>query len=214
MRAVIFANGEITDIALVKPLIRADDFIVSADGGMRYIHALDLQPHLIIGDMDSISPALLDYAKNNEIQIMRFPTAKDETDLELAVGEVKVRGFDACLVIGALGGRTDQTLANVWMLAHADSTEMTLEFDDGCESLNLIRDHIIITGNEGDTVSLIPLFPSVSGITTSGLLFPLVNESLYPEQTRGISNVMTGKKAEINIESGKLLCVRRRKTCC
>ena len=213
MRAVIFANGEIADIASVKPLIRSGDFIVSADGGMRYIHALDLHPNLVIGDMDSISPALLDYAKKKEIEVMRFPAAKDETDLELAVGEVKARGFDACLVIGALGGRTDQTLANVWMLAHADPAKMVLEFDDGCESLNLIRDHISIVVSGGDTVSLIPFSKPVTGIVTSGLLFPLVNEPLYPEQTRGISNVMTGKTAKINIKSGRLLCVRRRKTC-
>jgi len=46
MRAVVFANGVIQKIHLVKPLIEKKDLIVSADGGLRYIRSLSLTPKL------------------------------------------------------------------------------------------------------------------------------------------------------------------------
>jgi len=49
------------------------------------------------------------------------------------------------------------------------------------------------------------------GITTKGMRYSLTDEQLLPEQTRGISNVMMGKIAEINITSGAVLCIHTRK---
>jgi thiamine pyrophosphokinase len=42
------------------------------------------------------------------------------------------------------------------------------------------------------------------------LKYPLNNENLFPEKTRGISNEMTGDTAEIRISSGRLLCIHTR----
>ena len=210
MRAVIYANGKIANPALVKPLLKRDDFIVSADGGMRYIHALNLQPQLIIGDMDSISPGLLGKAEHDQIQVVQFPAEKDETDLELAILEVQSRGFNECLVVGALGGRTDQMLANIWLLAKLTRKNFRITYDDGHEQLALALETLTLVGEKGDTVSLIPFSQPVTGISTEGLQYPLCGETLFPEKTRGISNVMMGGEATIRIESGRLLCIHRR----
>jgi thiamine pyrophosphokinase len=56
-------------------------------------------------------------------------------------------------------------------------------------------------------VSLLPLQGPVTGIRTQGLKYPLVDETLYPDQTRGISNVMENDTAVITIKHGKLLCI-------
>jgi len=145
---------------------------------------------------------------------LRFPPAKDETDLELTLDILKDRGFIEILVIGALGGRIDQTLANIWLLAERSRPDFSITFYDGCERVDLIFDQLTIIGEKGDLVSLIPFGSAVMGITTEGLAYPLQNETLFPEKTRGLSNVLLGEQAKIFIRSGRLLCVhRRRKTC-
>ena len=86
-----------------------------------------------------------------------------------------------------------------------------IEFDDGREHIMSVQSHLLISGNKGDIVSLIPMCVPVTGITTRGLRYSLDNESLFPNQTRGISNVMTEENAEITITSGIILCVHIRK---
>ena len=210
MRAVVFANGVIQEIHLVKQLITGKDFIVSADGGLRYIRSLNLIPKLIVGDLDSINHDDIDFLNENNIEIIKFPKDKDQTDLELALRELVKRDYTDILVIGALGGRIDQTLANLGLILSISNDDIRVDFDDGREHIMLIRNRQLLSGKKGDTVSLIPMCSPVKGITTRGLKYPLNNESLLPDQTRGISNVMVGEIAEIKITSGTVLCIHTR----
>jgi thiamine pyrophosphokinase len=50
----------------------------------------------------------------------------------------------------------------------------------------------------------------VTNVRTDNLKWPLKNETLYPDKTRGISNEMLGKTASVSIGSGLLLIVHRR----
>jgi thiamine pyrophosphokinase len=59
---------------------------------------------------------------------------------------------------------------------------------------------------------LIPWQAPVEGVSTGGLRWPLYAETLYPDQSRGISNVMLAEKATVQIKSGLLLVVHRRFT--
>ena len=211
MRAVVFANGVIQEIKLVKPLIGEKDLIISADGGLRYIRSLGLIPDLVIGDLDSVSRDDIEFFKDKKIEILKFPIEKDQTDLEIALRELIDRKYKNILVIGALGGRTDQTLANLGLMLSISNDDIQIEFDDGQEHIMLVRNRQVFFGKRGDTVSLIPQCSPVKGITTSGLRYPLNGESLFPGQTRGISNEMIEKNAEINITSGTILCIHTRK---
>jgi len=211
MRAVVFANGVIQEIRLVKPLIKEKDLIVSADGGLRYIRSLSLTPKLVIGDLDSVSQDDIEYLNDKNAEVLKFPTEKDQTDLEIALKELIKRGYKDILVIGALGGRIDQTLANLGLMSSLADDDIRIEFDDGQEHIMLVRNHQVLFGKKGDTVSLIPQCSPVKGITTSGLRYPLNDESLFFGQTRGISNEMIGEKAEINITIGTILCIHIRK---
>jgi len=211
MRAVVFANGVIREIHLVKNLLAERDFIVSADGGLRYIRSLKLMPELVVGDLDSVSCDDIEFLNNNNIEVLRFQSDKDQTDLEIALKELVKRGYKDILVVGALGGRVDQTLANLGLIASISNDDVRIEFDDGREHIMLIRDRLLISGKKGDTVSLIPLCSPAKGVTTKGLRYSLADESLLPDQTRGISNLMMGKIAEINITAGTVLCVHTRK---
>jgi len=117
-RAVLFANGEAANPNSLE--LHADDFRVAVDGGLHKLQALQLAPHLLIGDMDSLSAQEVEACQQAGIEILRFPAAKNKTDLELALDEVLRRGFQEIMIVNALGGRLDQTLGNLSLLARPD----------------------------------------------------------------------------------------------
>jgi len=209
-RILIFANGDLPDLEKVRALIRADDFILCADGGTRHVLALGLTPHLVIGDMDSVSKDETQQLEKADVPIELFPHDKNETDLELAILHALEKHPEAILIVAALGGRLDQTLGNIALLSNARLADVDIRLDDGVEEVFFCRTRSEVRGGSGDLVSLIPWREKVEGVQTKNLKWPLRDEILYPEKTRGISNEMTVDIANIKIKSGLLLVVHRR----
>ncbi|HEY3475158.1 MAG TPA: hypothetical protein VGK56_11150, partial [Anaerolineales bacterium] len=110
----------------------------------------------------------------------------------------------------ALGGRLDQTLANITLLTDPRLASLDVRLDDGVEQILLCRDQVEVHGRRGDIVSLIPWQGAVTEVQTKDLKWPLHNETLYPDKTRGVSNEMTGDTTSVFIGSGLLLVVHRR----
>jgi thiamine pyrophosphokinase len=210
MRAVIFANGMIRRKDLILNSITKEDLLVSADGGLRHIRSLDLSPSLVVGDLDSIREDDLKYLHRNDIALLKFPKEKDRTDLEIAIDEIIKRGYQDILIIGALGGRLDQTLANIGLLVLFSNEETKIELDDGQEHVQLVREKLTIKGKQGDIISLIPLCENAEVVSTRGLKYALMKDNLLPNRTRGISNVMEGDEAIIEISKGTVICIHSR----
>ncbi len=207
-RAVIFANGELPDSAAASKLVQPGDFLVAADGGARRMSALGLRlPDLLIGDLDSLTEEHVLALRAGGTTVMQFPAEKDETDLELALLETARRGYGQILVVAALGGRLDQTLANIFLLALPELVGLDVRLHDGREEVSLIRAVGRIEGRAGETVSLLPLWGPAEGVRTTGLRYPLRGETLLPEHSRGISNEMLAEEAEVRLEKGLLLCI-------
>jgi thiamine pyrophosphokinase len=208
-RALIFVNGEIPDRESARRLIEPGDKLIAVDGGLRHLDALDHFPGVVIGDMDSIDPAQAARLTLRGTRTLRFDPVKDETDLELALRYARAEHYDPILIVGALGGRIDQTLGNIALIT-APAYCGTTSIDDGIQRITAITDHLALTGHAGDTISLIPWGAPVTGIVTGGLRYPLNNETLYPDHTRGISNELIAEHASINIASGILICAHAR----
>jgi thiamine pyrophosphokinase len=120
-RILIFANGELPDLDKARSLAQTDDYIICADGGTRHALALGLQPDLIVGDMDSAEPAQLQELRKANVTIESFSHDKDQTDLELAINRALALKPKKIVIVGGLGGRLDQTLANITLLTMIDS---------------------------------------------------------------------------------------------
>lgn len=210
MRFVIFANGTLPDPDSARGLIRPDDYLIAADGGSRHALAMGLIPAVVIGDLDSYdAPAKRAGGSTpGAPRIIPFPADKNQTDLELALEYAVQAGFDEIVIIAALGGRLDHTLGNLSLLG--DPRFAGARVDDGVEEAFFCRGQAEIRGRSGETVSLIPWGGPVSGVRTEALRWPLFDETLYPDKTRGISNEMTGEVARVSIGSGLLLIVHRR----
>jgi len=209
-RIIIFANGELPDLNKARLLLLTDDTVICADGGTRHVLALGLRPDLIIGDLDSADSETIQKFKDDGIDIEFYPRDKNETDLELAIKRAIRMDPKQILIIAALGGRLDQTLANIALLSDPLLSTFDVRLEDGVEEILLCRNQAEVHGRSGDLVSLIPWQGAVSGIETRGLRWPLHKETLYPNKSRGISNEMTGESGSISIEAGLLLIVHRR----
>ncbi len=221
-RIIIFANGDLPDLEKARALLRDDDFIIAADGGTRHALALGLTPNVIVGDLDSLPSNFEPSAFNGEIVL--YPKDKNETDLELAIQHALTLNPEQVIILAALGGRLDQTLGNIALIsdlqpltlrhgerrANRQGGAFDLHLDDGIEEIFFCRDSCEISGTPSDLISLIPWQGEVTGIITTGLKWPLQNETLYPHKTRGISNEMTVEMAAVQIKSGLLLIVHRR----
>ena len=211
-RIIIFANGEIPRLENARFLLQADDYIICADGGARHALELGLTPNLVIGDMDSIDKQQWQKLKDAGVPIELFPRDKNETDLELALDRAIELEPKVLLIIGALGGRLDQTFGNTALLSDARLSAVDVRLDDGVEEIFFCRDQEEVRGRSGDIVSLIPWGNPVQGVQTQGLKWQLHSETLFPERTRGISNEMTSEVASVKIESGLLLVIHRRES--
>ncbi len=205
--AFVFANGALADSSWLKTTLSAADLLIAADGGLTHLQTLGLAPQLLIGDLDSVSADQVEWAKANGSQIERYPVAKNETDLELALRAALKLGCDEIVIVAGLGGRLDQTLGNLSLLQMEELRSCAVRFEDGREEVFLIRDTAEIHGQPGDVVSLLPLWEVVTGVVTENLAYPLRDETLYPEKTRGISNVMNTAQARVSINNGELLCI-------
>ena len=210
VRALVFANGDLNDGPAVQAALRAapDALIVAADGGARLAYACGMTPRLVVGDMDSLSAEELHTLQTAGAKLERHPPHKDESDLELALLATVRAGARWVRVIGAVGDRLDQTLANIALLAMDALTGCDVRLVAGRQTLWLIGagEHTL-HGQAGDTISLLPLGGDVHGITTAGLEYPLRNETLRFGPARGVSNVMTGERAQVRVRTGTLVVV-------
>jgi thiamine pyrophosphokinase len=216
-RVIIFANGDLPDLNKARLLLDADDFIICADGGTRHALALDLHPNLILGDMDSLEKGQLEKLQKSGISIELYPRDKNETDLELAITHAIELNPTRIIIVAALGGRLDQTLANVTLLTDSrlspgSGQAFDIRLDDGVEEIFICRDEVQVHGRSGDLVSLIPWQGAVAEVQTINLKWSLHKETLYPDKTRGVSNEMIADPASISIGSGLLLIVHRRQS--
>ncbi len=218
-RAVIVAGGGeppgSSSHRYILDLLGPEDTIVAADGGAEVTLRLGLKPRTVIGDLDSLSETFLDRLQDRTgAEIVRFPCDKDKTDGQLAVEYVlhECPGIREIIVCGALGGRMDHGLALVLFAAemarkrpHAPPIILT----DGRQRVQAFASEITVNGTPGDTVSFIPLTPTVTGVYLDGFRYPLAGASLSWGQTLGVSNVLQSTRARASIRGeGILLCLQ------
>jgi thiamine pyrophosphokinase len=205
--SAIVANAPDFDAAPFRSLLEQVDLLIAADGGANALFQIDLLPQLVIGDLDSLSSETRLWLEANHVEIQRFPAEKDETDLELALLLAAQRGAERITVLAAFGGRWDQSLANMALLALPELEHRDVRLVDQTQQAFLISGERTIEGTVGDTLSLLPLGGFAHGVSTHGLYYPLYEASLHYARARGISNVIIEMPAKVTVREGLLLAV-------
>lgn len=206
-RAVIFANGNLSDLSQARNIITDDDCLIAADGGVKHILKLGLTPQIIIGDFDSISVSLRKKLAKKKIELIKYPTNKDKTDFELAINLVLERKYQEIIIFGIFGDRIDHFLANIFLLAkiQTENKSIKIKIIEGNKEMYIFDKEIIVNGQIGDEVSIIPVSEKLTGVVTDGLEYQLKNETLFFGSTRGISNVLNKTSAKITATDGTAL---------
>jgi thiamine pyrophosphokinase len=219
-QAIVLADGSVgsrsaIDVAWPGWLAR-DPYVVAADGGARHADALGLRIDLWIGDGDSLGEAGIAALEAAGVPVERAPVDKDESDTELAVVAALTRRPTSITILGALGGsRIDHALANVALLALPDLHGIDVRLVDADARVRLLSAHspdgspgrVELTGRLADLVSLLPVGADATGVTTTGLQYPLDGEPLHVGKSRGLSNRRTAETATVTLGSGRLLIV-------
>ena len=193
-RAVIFANGNLSDLSQAKNIITNEDCLIAADGGVKHVLKLGLVPQVVIGDFDSTPKNIFKKIgrtrRSAPTKIIKYPRKKDKTDFELAIDFVLERKFQAIIIFGIFGDRIDHFLANIFLLAkiQTENKSIKVKIIEGKKEIYILNKEIIINGQIGDEVSIIPVSEKLYGIITDGLEYRLNNETLLFGSTRGISN--------------------------
>jgi thiamine pyrophosphokinase len=211
-RAIIFANGRMEKPPEILSILENSDLLIAADGGTQNCEALGIRPNVILGDLDSMDPNEVTTYRDAGVDVIRYPTHKDESDLELSLQYTLAHGFTDIIIIGGLGERWDMTMINILLMAHPKYSGLNIRLLDGTQELLLLKPGIMVElcGKPGDTLSLIPLAGDACGIITQGLEYPLHNETLQFGGSRGVSNVFTAACAQIAFNTGLILCIINR----
>ena len=200
---VVVASGE--GPGLTVPSAR---HVVAADGGLLRARELGLDVDVVVGDLDSVTPEALAAAEAAGARVVRYPRAKDATDLELALDEALELGARRTLLVASAQGRLDHLLASLLLLGSERYARLELDALVGDALVHVVRGERMLAGVPGELLTLLPLGGPATGVTTEGLEYPLAGETLGPGTTRGVSNVFTSTGARVTLTDGVLLAVR------
>ena len=210
-RAWVFAGGEFALNHLPQREVDEQDLIVCVDGGLQHCLQLGLRPHMLVGDMDSVSHELLQDDRIRNVKRYVYPSDKSASDLELSLTILSTEPVDEVILMGVSGGRTDHMLFN-WQLVRLCQWPFAIQFiDETTRSyvLNADKREVAIETDPGIVVSLLPM-ESCTGVETSGLQYPLSNAVIDSGSTLGLSNVVNSEQVRVSIANGSLLVMVQR----
>lgn len=179
--------------------------LLAVDGGLD--HALDagLSPSGVIGDLDSVTPAALEWAEHNA-SVTRHPTDKDQTDTELALAFAAAMNPDRLTLVGG-GDRLDHTIAALGALGHRGLTSIPhLDAWWNGEHVDVVHGPgtAKLDLPTGSLLSLVALHGPCSGLSIRGVKWPLDDARLAPASGLGVSNEVTDGRVSIRLSKGVL----------
>ena len=213
VHAVVVPNGPGRLSGLALEATREADLVIAANGGARRLLELGIQPHYLVGDVDSLPEKAASELLTSGCQVRRYPATKDETDTELAIALALEQGARDVDLVGATGGlRLDHSMANVLLLAADWPMGVRLRLLEAAAIALVLHtgQSVHLKGKIGDIVGLLPLVSPTRGITTRGLQYALDRDDLAFGRARGVSNVLTSPVASVSITEGILLVIHQR----
>lgn len=206
-RAVVVLNGPLTADFQIAAAIAAADLVVAADGGAGRLGGLGREPDLVVGDLDSLDPGTAERLRAGGVGFELHPRAKDLTDGELALLAAIERGAESIALLGALGGeRPDMAHANLMLLCHRRAEGRSIHaLADGWAIWPVGPAELVVDCRPGQTVSLVPLDATVTGVDLGGTRWELSGARLAGGAGRGLSNVCRANRVRARAGSGRML---------
>ena len=172
-----------------------EDFVIAADGGAHSGVRIDLW----VGDGDSGN------APQGVEKILVAPE-KDETDGELALSEAIRLGFQTVRFYGVTGGRIDQQLGNLSLIADATKKGLSAEGVSNGLKIRYCEGKVSFHTKIGTVFSILAFFGDVLVKDAKGVKYPLNPLKLSPyAMGRGMSNEAMEEEVSFVVERGGVL---------
>ncbi len=137
----------------------------------------------------------------------RYPVDKDKTDGELSIDYCNRLECDTIILLGSMGGRFDQQLANIYLLEYSLNLNIDAVIKEKGLEIGIIEKSKEISGYQGWHLSLLPLDKKVENISLSGTKYDIEGLDLLRSYTRGISNRVVGDVFKIKVGKGRLIYI-------
>ncbi len=201
--ALLIANGEACSEELLGQLLEWSPYVVVLDRAAHRVLDLDIKIDVLLGDFDGTFDPQKVLAHQYPLEIVHTPD-QNKTDLEKGIEFLIQRGFPAVNIVWATGRRADHTISNLTnIVRYKDQIKIVL-LDDYSKVFPL-RGTFEKWYTAATPISLIPV-GTVTGITTEGLKYDLLNEALVLGQRSGNSNeVLRDGFVRIKAQVGDLL---------
>jgi thiamine pyrophosphokinase len=211
VRSAIIVTGGAPPPKQVAAVLPADRFVIAADSGYDHARYLGLAVDLLVGDLDSISPAGLAHARAAGVAIEQHPVAKDATDTELALDAAVERGLGRLVVVSGGGDRLDHVLATLFALAAPRFADRPAEMWWGSTSIEVRHagSEPILGTHPDELFSVLPVHGLATGVAISGARYPLHDRSLAAGSSLGVSNVADPERpTTVRLAAGSVLVIR------
>lgn len=218
---MLLLAGGMTPSPHVRSALPPAAMCIAADSGLDHARVLGIVPDVAVGDFDSVTADGLDWARSVGVELQGHPASKDQTDLELALEVAMVAGADRLVAAAVGGGRFDHLLANMAVLADRRYDSMAVDALLGTARVAVIHGHghgdhgadagvaeRVLDGRPDELVSLLPMHGDATGVTTTGLTYPLHDDHLVAGTSWGVSNTFVESEATVSLSGGTLLAVQ------
>ena len=184
--------------------IKADDYILAADGGLVHLQALGLTPNGIIGDFDSLGSVSIP----DGIERIELPAEKDCTDTQAAVQVALERGCTEIYIIGGVGTRVDHVMSNVGILEGLYEGGVHANISNGKNRIRYLRnDNVLIGRSAYKYLSVIALDPVCRGVSVEGCKYKMKDQKLERKVQFAVSNEIEGNLALVTVKKGAALVI-------
>lgn len=201
---LIIANGKFPKISVIKDILSLNPSIVCCDGAAEKAYRNNINPDVIIGDMDSMNSNLTSKFSNKIIKIDN----QDTNDLSKALSWLNERDVDSVTIIGADGIREDHSLGNIFVLLE-NKYKYKISMINEFGRFDLMDgDKQLFQSFKDQPVSIFCLDKNIK-LNSKGLRYPL-NDFSFSKLYDASLNASTGEYFEIscNKESINLLVYR------
>lgn len=195
------------DLTHYAAVLRDVEYVIAVDSGAATCLESGRSPDLVVGDFDSLDEAVASRLQEDGIEMLRFPTRKNATDLDIALDEASRRGWDEVMLLGAIGDRLDHTIATLASIAWRPTLAVWVnESTVQAWSMSIEARTALTLGGIGTTVSVFTLADETT-LTLDGFSYPLTRETLPAWSSLGVSNTLTSTPAHVTLHSGVALVI-------
>ncbi len=179
-----------------------NEYVIAADGGLKVLEQLGIEPDFIIGDFDSLG-----FVPKGE-NVFKHKAEKDDTDTGLAIKKALELGCNIIKIYGGTKGRVDHTIANIQSMINAANQGAKIQMLDNDNTYTVVSNStVILKRGSNKYFSVFAMSDMAKGVTIKNAKYPLDNYIMTSDNPIGVSNEYMDEEVLVSVEKGTILII-------